>query len=157
GTNWLGVRRFEEFNSVGRDRFPMFTNELRQAFFEEPVRFLTHVVREDLPVLDLLFGDYTYVNPLLAEHYGMPVPDVGAEEWVRVLHASGTERGGLIRMAGFLTNYSGGLRTSPVKRGNWLASKVLGLRIPAPPPNVPQLPADEADLGELTMSETLAQ
>ena len=66
GTNWLGVRRFEEYNSVDRERFPAFTNELRRAFFEEPVRFLTALIREDRPVTDLLFGDYTYVNRLLA-------------------------------------------------------------------------------------------
>ena len=48
-TNWLGVRRFEEFNSVDRERFPAFTNDLRQAFFEEPVRFLHALIREDRP------------------------------------------------------------------------------------------------------------
>ena len=51
GTNWLGVRRFEEYNSVDRERFPAFSNELRQAFFEEPVRFLTAMIREDRPVM----------------------------------------------------------------------------------------------------------
>jgi Protein of unknown function (DUF1588)/Protein of unknown function (DUF1585) len=34
---------------------------------------------------------------------------------------------------------------------------VLGERIPAPPPNVPTLPADEKALGELTLRETLAE
>src|SRR6185503_12887369 len=33
--NWLDFRRFEEHNSVDRQRFPSFTNELRQAMFEE--------------------------------------------------------------------------------------------------------------------------
>jgi hypothetical protein len=60
-------------------------------------------------------------------------------------------------MAVFLTNYSPGLRTSPVKRGHWVAANVLGQHIPAPPPNVPQLPEDEADLGALTLRQTLAQ
>ena len=157
GTNWLGVRRFEEYNSVGRDRFPMFTNDLRQAFFEEPIHFLTDLIIEDHSVLDLLFADYTFVNAVLATHYGVPASGVGSDEWVRVEDAGQYGRGGLLPMAVFLTNYSPGLRTSPVKRGHWLASKVLGQHIPAPPPNVPQLPADEADLGELTLRETLAQ
>src|SRR5205823_10877213 len=39
--NWLDFRRFEEHNAVDRDRFPGFTNELRQAMFEEPVRYFT--------------------------------------------------------------------------------------------------------------------
>lgn len=155
-TNWLGVRRFEEFNSVGRERFPMFTNDLRQAFFEEPIYFFTDIIRNDRSVMDLLFADYTFVNAALAAHYGMPAPKP-EDGWVKVDNASQYERGGLLPMAVFLTNYSTGLRTSPVKRGHWVASKVLGQHIPAPPPNVPQLPADEADLGELTLSETMAR
>jgi len=155
--NWLGVRRFDQFNSVGRDRFPMFTNELRQAFFEEPIRFFTAVVREDRPVLDLLFANYTYVNQPLAEHYGMQVPFRDSNEWVRVDNADEYGRGGLLPMAVFLTNYATGLRTSPVKRGHWLASKVLGQHIPAPPPNVPELPSDEADLGAMTLVQLMAR
>jgi hypothetical protein len=60
-------------------------------------------------------------------------------------------------MSVFLTQNSPGLRTSPVKRGYWVVRRVLGERIPPPPPNVPELPADEAELGELTLRETLAK
>ena len=46
GGNWLDFRRFEEHNSVDRDRFPTFNDELRRSMFEEPVRFFIDVVRE---------------------------------------------------------------------------------------------------------------
>lgn len=157
GTNWLGVRRFEEFNSVDRERYPTFTSDLRRSFFEEPVRFLRGLISEDRPVLDLLYGDYTYVNRPLAAHYGMPLPDGPADRWVRVENASGYQRGGILPMAVFLTQTSPGQRTSPVKRGYWLARNVLGQHIPAPPPNVPALPPSEADLGGLTLAQTLAR
>src|SRR5206468_10586922 len=49
--NWLDFRRFETHNSVDRERFPDFSNELRQAMYEEPIRFIVDVVRENLPVL----------------------------------------------------------------------------------------------------------
>src|SRR5262249_35227242 len=52
--NWLDFRRFEDNNTVDRDRFPAFTNELRQAMFEEPIRFIGDVIRNDRPLLDLL-------------------------------------------------------------------------------------------------------
>ena len=45
GGNWLDFRRFEEHNAVDRERFPSFDNELRQAMFEEPIRFFIDVVR----------------------------------------------------------------------------------------------------------------
>ena len=38
--NWLDFRRFEDHNGVDRDRFPAFTNELREAFFQEPIRYI---------------------------------------------------------------------------------------------------------------------
>jgi hypothetical protein len=48
------------------------------------------------------------------------------------------------------------LRTSPVKRGYWVARRVLGEVIPPPPPVVPELPADEAKL-DLPLRDMLAQ
>jgi hypothetical protein len=60
-------------------------------------------------------------------------------------------------MGVFLTQNSPGLRTSPVKRGYWVVRKLLGEKIPPPPPNVPELPASEHQLGELTLRELLAK
>jgi hypothetical protein len=155
--NWLEFRRFEETNTVDRGRFPSFTNDLRQAMADEPVRFFLDVVRENRPVLDFLDADYTFVNPVLARHYGMPVPDGGPDHWVKIDEAHRYGRGGLLPMAVFLTRNSPGLRTSPVKRGYWVVRRLLGERIPAPPPEVPQLPKDEAKLGEQTLPQLLAR
>ncbi len=38
-----------------------------------------------------------------------------------------------------------------------MVRRLLGERIPAPPPNVPDLPTDESQLGTLTLRETLAK
>jgi hypothetical protein len=155
--NWLDFRRFEELNSVDRQRFPVFTNELRQAMFEEPIRYFIDVAGRNRSVLDLLYGNDTFVNGVLAKHYGMPVRPKSAEEWVRVDDARRYGRGGLLTMAAFLTKNAPGLRTSPVKRGYWVVRRLLGERIPPPPPTVPALPKDEAKLGELTLPQVLAR
>jgi hypothetical protein len=157
GGAWLDFRRFQEHNSVDRERFPSFTNELRQAMFEEPVHFFIDVVRNDRPVLDFLEARHTFVNVALARHYGVPEDSAPGSEWTRIDDATPYGRGGLLPMAVFLTQNSPGLRTSPVKRGYWVVRRLLGERIPPPPPNVPELPADEAKLGELTLRETLAR
>jgi hypothetical protein len=75
---------------------------------------------------------------------------------VRVDNARDYQRGGLLPMAAFLTQNSPGLRTSPVKRGYWVARRVLGEIIPPPPPIVPELPKDEAKL-DAPLREVLAQ
>jgi hypothetical protein len=156
GGNWLDFRRFDEHNAVDRERFPEFSNELRQAMFEEPIRFISDVVRNDRSVLDMLYGNYTFVNPVLAKHYGMPRVYGAASNWVRIDNAREYERGGLLPMAAFLTQNAPGLRTSPVKRGYWVARRVLGEVIPPPPPTVPELPKDEAKL-DLPLREMLAK
>jgi hypothetical protein len=154
--NWLDFRRFENHNGVDRERFPSFTNELREAFFEEPVRFIGDLIQNDRSVLDLLYGQYTFVNPVLARYYGMPPVTGGPDQWVRVDNARQYGRGGLPPMAVFLTVNASGLRTSPVKRGHWIAQRVLGEVIPPPPPVVPELPIDEAKM-DLPVREMLAR
>ena len=157
GGNWLEFRRFEEHNSVDRERFPAFDNELRQAMFEEPVHFLQDLVREDCSVLDLLYAKHTFVNAPLARHYGMPAPAGGSGRWVRVDDADRYQRGGILPMAVFLTKNAPGLRTSPVKRGYWVVRRLLGEQIPAPPAQVPDLPNDERKMGDLTLREVLVR
>lgn len=156
--NWLDFRQFEDHNAVDRERFPQFDNDLREAMFQEPIRFFVDLVQNGRPVKNFLYADYTFVNATLAKHYGMTDLKVADNNtWVRAEHADQFGRGGLLPMAVFLTANSPGLRTSPVKRGYWVARRVLGDRIPPPPPNVPVLPADEKNLGELTLREAMAK
>ena len=154
--NWLGFRHFETNNSVDRERFPEFNNDLREAMFQEPVRYIADAVRNNRSILDLLYGDYTFVNPVLAAHYRIPGVTGDANHWVRVDEAGKYARGGLLPMAVFLTQNSPGLRTSPVKRGNWVVQRVLGEVIPPPPPVVPELPSDEAK-SDLPVRDMLAK
>jgi hypothetical protein len=137
--NWLDFRRFENHNTVDRERFPAFTNELREAMFEEPIQFIAAVIQNDRPVLDLLYGNYALVNGVLARHYGMPAP-AGVEGWFRIDNARDYGRGGLLPMAVFLTQNAPGLREA----------------IPPPPPVVPELPRDESK-SDLPVRELLAK
>ncbi len=154
--NWLDFRRFENYNAVDRERFPSFTSDLREAMFQEPIRYVEDMIHNDRPIPDLLYGNYTFVNPVLAKHYGIPDVKGDANTWVRVDDAARYGRGGLLPMAVFLTANSPGLRTSPVKRGYWVVHRVLGQVIPPPPPVVPELPSDEAK-SDLPIRDKLAQ
>ena len=154
--NWLAFRQFETNNTVDRARFPTFDADLREAMFQEPIRFMQDNIQNDRSVLDLLYADYTFVNPPLARHYGMPEVKGDTSHWVRVDNASKYGRGGVLPMAVFMTQYSPGLRTSPVQRGHWVVSKVLGMAIPPPPPVVPELPSDESKT-ELPIRQMLEQ
>ena len=158
GGHWLEFRRFDSHNSVDRQRFPQFTDELRAAMQEEPIRFLVDAIQNDRSVLECLYGQHTFVNRPLARHYGIEDLEFGTvDEWQRIDNAPQYARGGLLPMAVFLTANSPGLRTSPVKRGYWIARRLLGEQIPPPPPDVPEIPDDETALGDLTVREVLAR
>ncbi len=156
GGNWLAFRQFETISSVDRGRFPNFDNNLREAMFQEPIHLIEDALRNNRSVLDLIYGDYTFVNASLAKYYGIPAIPGNEDTWTRVDNAGLYGRGGILPMAVFLTENSPGLRTSPVKRGNWVVRKVLGEVIPPPPPVVPELPSDESK-SDLPIREMLIQ
>jgi hypothetical protein len=154
GGAWLDFRDFEQIGTVDRERFASYNDELRQAMYEEPIRFLLDVFQRNRSILDFLYARDTLVNPVLARHYGMAQGEGDERVWVRVDDADRYGRGGLLPMAAFLTKNAPGLRTSPVKRGYWVAKNVLGEQIPPPPPTVPELPADEGKM-DLPLREML--
>lgn len=143
GMQWLQLRNLQNIG-FDRKRFPTFDGGLRRDFMNETRQFLSYIIREDRSVLELLDADYTFVNDNLAKHYG--IKDVQGRQFRKVSVDKGSGRGGLITQASILAVTSNPTRTSPVKRGRWILEQILGTPPPAPPPNVPELKADDAEL-----------
>ena len=133
---WLKFNGFEATASIDANKFPEFTPELRHDMYRETVEFFTHLIREDRPVREIVTADYTFLNERLAKFYG--IPGVTGEEF-RQVSAAEHERGGVLGMGSLLAKNSYPLRTSPVLRGNWLLTSILGTPTPPPPDNVPKL------------------
>jgi hypothetical protein len=66
-------------------------------------------------------------------------------------------RGGALRLGAVLTTTSAPLRTSPVKRGDWVLRRILGTPTPPPPADAGTIPADDKTFNGLTVRERLAQ
>jgi hypothetical protein len=143
---WLYLRNLESITPDLR-LFPDFDDNLRRAFRQEAELLFDSIVREDRNVLDLIRPGYTFLNQRLAEHYGMP--HIYGSRFRRVSLGPESERGGLLRLGSTLTVTSYATRTSPVVRGNWILSNLLGTPTPPPPPNTPPLK-------ENTLSSTLS-
>lgn len=141
---WLGFYRFDQYRGVDTGRFPEFTDEVKSAMYDEAVSFFEYVVRNDRPIREILSADYAFLNKTLAEFYGgdkEAVTSDGPAELVK--DANGFQRGGLVRLGAILTATSAPLRTSPVKRGDWLLRRVVGTPVPPPPANIPPIPTDD--------------
>lgn len=152
---WLRYRDFATQESVDRAVFPQFDDALKEAMFEEPTRWASHLIRTNGRVTDILAGDATLVNRRLADHYGLPFRG-GSDEWQLVDGLRARGRGGVLGMAVFLAANSQPQRTSPVKRGFWVVHTLLGEHIPAPPPNIAPLPPKETDSKGATIRQLLA-
>ena len=135
--------------------FPEFDENLRDAFQKETELFVDSLIRDDRSVLDLLGAGYTFVNERLATHYG--IPSVYGSHFRRVaLDGELTEhRGGILGHGSVLTVTSYPNRTSPVLRGKWLLTNILGSPPPPPPADVPDLPARGEDGRAATVRDRL--
>jgi mono/diheme cytochrome c family protein len=141
---WLNVRSLESSDPVV-DLFPDFDDNLRAAFQREVELFFGSIVHEDRSVLDLLTANYTFVNERLAKHYG--IPDIYGPQFRRVtLPAALDMRRGLLGKGALLTVTSNAARTSPVARGKWFLQTFVGISPPDPPPNVPAIKDNAADV-----------
>ena len=150
---WLYLRNLESIHPDMR-LFPDFDDNLRQAMRQETELFFESIMREDRSALDLIKADYTYLNERLAKHYG--IPHVYGSRFRRVSLDEASQRGGLLRQGSILTVTSYPTRTSPVIRGQWVLTNLIGTPPPPPPPNVPEL-EDNTVSSTLSVRERLKQ
>jgi hypothetical protein len=162
---WLRYRDYLAKDVVTPADFPGYSDAVRLAMFEEPTRLVTHLIREDQPITDLLNSDATFVNAALAKHYGGAIaeqfrtaaPDEKSNDvWRRVEGLRGQGRGGLFGMGVILSKNSAGARTSPIKRGFWTVHHLLGQHFPPPPVNVAELPKNEKEAAK-TIRELIVE
>jgi hypothetical protein len=152
---WLGFYRFDAYRGIDPQRFPEFTDELKAAMYEEAISFFEHIVRDDRPVDEILFGDYSFLNQGLAEHYGVATGGQAQGPFRKVSDLGQHHRGGLFGLGAVLTATSAPLRTSPVKRGDWVLRRIVGSPVPPPPADAGSIPADDVHADGLTLRRRL--
>ncbi|PWU09323.1 MAG: hypothetical protein C5B51_06465 [Terriglobia bacterium] len=147
---WLFLRELKNARPEAKD----FNDNLRQAFRRETELFFRSIIQEDRSVLDLLNADYTFVDELLARHYG--IPNVFGSQFRRVT-LTGDARRGLLGQGSILLVTSVANRTSPVQRGKWILENLMGTAPPLPPPNVPPLKENEGGQQPASVRERLIE
>jgi mono/diheme cytochrome c family protein len=152
---WLGFYRFDQHRGVDTMRFPEFTDQVKSDMYDEAIAFFEHIVRTDRPVHETFSADYTFLTQALAKHYGISAEIKSKDVPEMVEGANAFHRGGVLRLGAVLTATSAPLRTSPVKRGDWVLRRILGTPTPPPPPDAGSLPGDEKAFGGLTLFEKL--
>ena len=150
---WLELNRVGMF-PPDRKIYRGYDLWLEYSMKREPVETFAEAFRENLPVSDLLAGDWSMVNARLAEHYGLPAPAEAG--FTRTTFTPDQHRGGLLTQAAVLSLTSDGTRHRPVHRGVWVSEALFGVTPPPPPPNVQPLEPTPADVEKKTIRGQLA-
>ena len=150
---WLNLRHLRR-DDPDKRLYPEYQLDeyLIDSMERETLAFITTMVRDNLPIRNLVDADFLYVNERLARHYGLE-PIYGAA-MRRAPVPKGSPLGGLLTQGAILKVTANGTSTSPVLRGAWIMDRILG-EPPTPPP--PGVPAVEPDIrGAKTIRELLA-
>jgi hypothetical protein len=152
---WLNVAKLDEITPDNR-LFPQASGLLdpRGMFKEELRLFIEDVLRNNRSVMDLLTGNYTFLNERLAEHYG--IETVKGSHFRRVT-LEDDARSGLLGKGAILMLTAYPNRTSPVLRGAWILERLLGSPPAPPPPNVPTLAENRPGQPAKTVRERMEQ
>jgi hypothetical protein len=140
---WLNLRSLDATSPLPMI-YPDFDDPLRQGMRREVEMIFDTIRTEDRSIVDLLTSDYTFVNERLARHYG--IPNIYGSHFRRINLGPDMEvRKGLLGKGAILATTGKPERNSPVTRGKWIISTLLGVPPPDPPPNVPPLMPKPAD------------
>ena len=150
---WLSVRNYENGNPPNREFYRFYDDSLRDSSRREPLEFFSEVLRQNLPLSSFLDSDFLVINERLAKHYG--IEGVEGEDFRRAPAPADGRRGGVFGMAGLMTYLADGTRTLPVRRAAWVLDALWNRPVPAPPPNVGDLPVIKDK--KLTVRERLNQ
>jgi hypothetical protein len=157
---WLGTADLGDAKDVDHERHPWIQDHHLSALRNQPVYALESLLRENGSLLELIDADWAFLNNELIGLYKIDRKKLGdvkiAQHLVRVkLPDEYRRHGGLLGSGAALAVSSYPRRTSPVLRGVWVLDKMLGVKLPPPPPNVPVLDESKEALEHETMRERL--
>ncbi len=136
---WLELRRLT-VNEPDEQLYPEYDQLLEDSMVGETHAFFAEMLRSNLGARNIVASDFAMLNGRLAALYG--IPDVSGTTIRRVALPPASPRGGLLTQASVLKVTANGTTTSPVIRGAWVMSRLVGKPIPPPPVNTPAVEPD---------------
>jgi hypothetical protein len=154
GTQDVGGRVAPTVSEVQHFYTPDVAADLR----EEPILLFHHLLAENRSLLDLIDGNYSFLNERLVRFYELTsrLPHVQGNGFQKVEWPD-RRRGGVLGLGSVLTVTSHFKQTSPVLRGAWILETLLGTPVPSPPPDVPPLETTAAKKRNLSMRQQLME
>jgi len=125
---------------------------LKWSSVAETEGFLKLLADENASVKELVDSRRVLANAVLARHYGLTGVDGGDLRELKL--PDNSPFGGLWTQPAVMKVTANGTNTSPVKRGVFVAERLLGVHIPPPPPNIEPIATDTSSA--TTLKQKLA-
>jgi hypothetical protein len=120
--------------------FPTFTEALAPVLRDEARRFFEEiVVARGASVAGLLTTPLTFVTDATAPFYGLTAGTFGSQ--LTKVELDPAKRAGVLTQLGFLSKYGSQSQSDPILRGVHISLDILCSSLPAPPNDIPPLPA----------------
>jgi len=148
---WLGLRAIND-TSPDAHLYPGYGEFLKFSSVQETRGVIRRMLDEDLSVRLLVASPWVLVNDQLAKHYGLS--GVTGSHLRQVELPKDSPYGGVWTQSAVMKVTANGTNTSPVKRGVWVAERLLGTPIPPPPADIASVEPDIR--GAKTLREQLA-
>lgn len=151
---WLNLKQID-FTTPDPRRFATFDTVLKESMVAETRGFVSEMIHRNLSVRNFIDSDFGMLNGRLKAHYGINAAKVKPGAGLQKVSLPENARSGIVTQASVLKVTADGSVTSPILRGVWVNERILGLKTPPPPPNVP---AVEPDIrGAVSIRDQLAK
>ncbi|MEL6105916.1 MAG: DUF1592 domain-containing protein [Planctomycetota bacterium] len=141
---WLHLNQID-FTTPDSKQFRTFDPVVQESMLRETRAYITKLIEQDLSVAHFVDSDFACLNERLLRHYRIADDVSGWQpgKGIQTVALSPTsQRGGLVTQGAILKVTADGTTTSPVVRGVFVNERILGVRIPAPPPGIPAVEPD---------------
>ncbi|WP_053980948.1 malectin domain-containing carbohydrate-binding protein [Marinagarivorans algicola] len=120
---WLGIPTKASSTNLGT---------LDAASLHETRLLVNHIIDNNLPLTELFTANYSFINKVLARHYGVPEPTTN---WARYDFPANAKRQGILTHASFLTaNGKHGRDINTIFRGKVVFERLFCDAMPPVPP-----------------------
>jgi len=113
------------------ERFPKFSSATVAPMLAELDAFFEEVAFGGGSFSDMFLSNVAFVNQTTAPLYGLEAADFGPD--LTRVQLDGAQRPGFLTRVAFLSSYSSYDTTSPILRGAFITSRILGIELDDPP------------------------
>ncbi|WP_437680047.1 DUF1592 domain-containing protein [Sorangium sp. So ce131] len=141
---YADIRQGAHWATLDHDKtqYPEYSQGVVAPMMAEIDAFFEEVAFEGGSFKDLFLSNVGFVNKDTAPLYGLNPADYGTE--LERVELDPNERPGFLTRVGFLSSYSSYAATSPILRGAFITTKLLGVPL-QPTPGATETPLPEGD------------